>query len=382
MKKNDKGYKVWTPDGWKDFSGIANMGEKRIYRLNFNNEKYLECSEGHALFDINGEKIQVKDMCPGMQFMGDDEDYMLLQIIDTGITEDTYDLIEVEGNHRYYTNGVVSSNCAFVTGDTTLISPSKLAVLRQYVRRPKFIDRWGCRWYEEIKPNMAYGVILDPSQGIDQDDACIQVWEIPKLRQVAEWNSNQVDQPEQTRMLKRTLKRIFALQNNNPMHNGDVNIYYSIERNGLGIGILNLVELEEESFPGWLVDATATTINVRGSKGGLDAVNFYRGLLTSVSTKKRFCLEFKSLVERNLFIPRSQWLISQMKTFVKKGQSWEAKEGAKDDIVMSAVLMCHLIEEVRFHEPDLDDLMGIDIAEHDPNDVFDPDNMAMAPIVG
>jgi len=271
--------------------------------------------------------------------------------------------------------------CAFVTGDTTLISPSKLAVLRQYVRKPRFIDRWGCRWYEEIKPNQAYGVILDPSEGVDRDDACIQVWEIPQLRQVAEWNDNQSDQPEQARMLRRILKRLYVLQQSDMEHMGGDVIYYSVERNGLGIGILNLIEQNVDAFPGWLVDATATTINLRGSKGGLDAVNHYRGLLTSMSTKKRFCIEFKSLVERNMFIPRSQWLISQMKTFVKKGQSWQAKEGCKDDIIMSSVLMCQLVEEIRHYEPDLDEYMDIDIAEHNPDDIHDPMNQAMAPIV-
>ena len=178
------------------------------------------------------------------------------------------------------------------------------------------------------------------------------------------------------------MKRIYAMQQNEPEHLGDVNIYYSVERNGLGIGILNLIEEHEESFPGWLLDASATTINVRGSKGGMDPVNYYRGLLTSITTKKRFALEFKSLVERNLFVPRSQWLISQMKTFVKHGNSWAAKEGCKDDIIMSSVLMCQLIEEIRFHEPDLDDYVKINLDElEDSDDPNNPDNMAMAPIV-
>lgn len=272
--------------------------------------------------------------------------------------------------------------CSFVSGDSTLISPMVLAGLRKFVRPPRFVDRWGARWFEEIHPNMAYAVVLDPSEGIDLDDACIQVWEVPRMVQVAEWNSNQVDQIEQTKMLRRILKRIFMVQQNDPEHDGAVDIYYSVERTGLGIGILNAIELmDDATFPGWLVDSTQTSINVRGSGGGSDAINRFRGLITSMSSKKRYATEFKSLVERGLFLPRSADLISQMKTFVKKGNSWAAKEGCKDDIVMSGVLMCHLIEEVRYHEPDLDERVGVDLSGFHEDDPMNPDNMPFLPVI-
>ena len=89
------------------------------------------------------------------------------------------------------------------------------------------------------------------------------------------------------------------------------------------------------------------------------------------------------MVERNLFTPRSKHLASQMKTFIKHGESWGAKEGAKDDIVMGCVLMCHLIDEIRFHEPDLDDMIRSDVLEgdYDEDDWEHPDNMPFMPVV-
>ena len=273
--------------------------------------------------------------------------------------------------------------CSFVSGDSTLISPMVLAAMRKFVKPPRFVDRWRTKWYEEIKPNTAYAVVLDPSEGLDLDDACIQVWEIPKLIQVAEWSWNQVDQIEQTKMLRRILKRIYLTQQNDPEHDGSVDIYYSVERNGLGVGILNAIELMESSdvaFPGWLIDSTQTTINVRGQGGGNETPNRWRGLITSVSTKKRYCIEFKNLIERGLFEPRSGELISQLKTFVKKGQSWAAKEGCKDDIVMSCVLMAHLVEEVRYHEPDLDDYVDVNLSGYHEDDPNNPENMPMLPV--
>lgn len=274
--------------------------------------------------------------------------------------------------------------CAFISGDSTLFSPTKLATLRSVVRPPRFVDKWGCRWYEEIQPNTIYGVVMDPSLGVGLDDSCIQVWEIPSMLQVAEWNSNMVDQTEQTKMLKRVLSRINWIQQNDPDHNGSVELYYSVERDGLGVGILQSIEYEDErTFPGYLLDSTMTSVHIRGAGMENRSVNKWRGLITSVGTKKRYCAQFKDLVERNLFTPRSKHLASQMKTFVKHGESWGAKEGSKDDIVMGCVLMCHLIDEIRFHEPDLDDMVRVDVLEgdYDADDWEHPDNMPFMPVV-
>lgn len=252
---------------------------------------------------------------------------------------------------------------SFISGDATLISPMKLIGLSQHIRPPRFVDRWGCRWYEEIKPNTAYSVVLDPSEGVDADDACIQVWEIPYLKQVAEWNNNKADQSEQTRMLFRVLRRIYDMQQDDPDHTGDVNLYYSVEKNGLGIGILNAIEYQGESkFPGWLIDSEN---------------NPGRGLITTMGSKKRYALEFKSLVERDLFIPRSKRLISQLKTFVRSGQGFRGKRNSKDDVVISCILQCHLIDCIRYHEPDLDDRIRVDTNDYDENDETKPENMAM-----
>lgn len=253
--------------------------------------------------------------------------------------------------------------CSFVSADATLINATKLVSLSNDVRPPRFVDKWGCRWYEEILPNTAYAVVLDPSEGIDADDAVIQVWEIPYLKQVAEWHSNKVDQSGQAKMLMRVLRRIYNMQMSDPDHVGEVNLYYSVEKNGLGIGVLNAIEYEgETNFPGWLIDSS-------NNKG--------RGLITTLATKKQFGLEFKSMVERDLFVPRSKHLVSQMKTFVKTGQSYKAKPGKKDDIIMSCILMCHLIEEIRFHEPDLDDRVRVEVDDYDPNDEEDGRNMSL-----
>lgn len=267
--------------------------------------------------------------------------------------------------------------CSFISAEATLISPTILLSLAQHLRKPKFVDKWGCRWYEEIKPNTVYAVTLDPSEGVDLDDSVIQVWKLPTLHQVAEWNDNKCDQIEQLKMLRRVLRRIEKTQLSMVEQIKEPEIYYSVERTGLGIGILNMINFSNDRMPGWLIDSSQSSINIKGKADfGQDKVNKYRGLLTTTASKKRFCIEFKNLVERSLFIPRSNILLSQMKTFVRHGQSYAAKTGFKDDVVMSCVLMCHLIEELRYHEPDLDNLINPDLEGH-----FDDDNPYNAPLI-
>lgn len=272
--------------------------------------------------------------------------------------------------------------CSFISGGDTLISGAKIASFRSTVRDPRFVDKWGCRWYEPILPNTPYAVVMDPSGDGVGDDAAIQVWEIPTLKQVAEWNDAEADQDEQARMLRRVLMRIHTMQENNEAHDGVMDIYYSVERNAIGIGIIRAIEhMGEENFPGWFIDASEVSLSVRGESNSSNGVSKYRGLLTSNATKRRYAQDFKQFIERNLFMVRSRFLSSQLKQFVKTGPSWAAAAGSKDDLVMSCVLMCHLIDELRFQEPDLDDYIRPVIDDYDENDENHPDNIPMLPIV-
>ena len=75
-------------------------------------------------------------------------------------------------------------------------------------------------------------------------------------------------------------------------------------------------------------------------------------------------------------------MASQLKTFVKRGPTWAAKEGSKDDMVMSCVIMCHLIDELRYHEIDLDERLSTNLDENfELEDPDSPMNLPMPPIL-
>ena len=237
--------------------------------------------------------------------------------------------------------------CRFHSADPTLISQHTLIKLTP--RKPRFIDKFGVKWFEDIKPNVSHCVVMDPSEGAGGDNSVIQVWSIPSLRQVAEWVDNETDQVEQTKMLLRVLKRIWNTQQSDPRHDGESFIYYSVECNGIGKGITNAIEISgEDNFPGELIDSD-------GNKS--------RGIRTTEPSKRDYSLQLKTFIERGIFKPRSKELISELKTFVKNGKSFKAKSGTHDDIVMSCILLCHLIDEIKFYEEELEDRVNIPIIQ-------------------
>lgn len=248
--------------------------------------------------------------------------------------------------------------CIFAGSDDSLISPMATMKISQQTKRPRGVDKFGGYWYERIRPNMSYGIMLDPSEGGGRDNSVIQIWEIPTLRQVAEWASNSADQIEQTRMLIRYMKRIHDIQQALPDHDGRNEIYYSVECNGIGIGILNSIILEgEEKFPGMLVDS-------HGNKA--------RGIRTTKRSKLEFCMQLKKLIERGLFVPASKPLVSELKEFVKVGHGYEAKAGAKDDRVMSCVLMLHMLDELKYQVDGIEEATHVSLAVHEPDEDDDP----------
>lgn len=251
--------------------------------------------------------------------------------------------------------------CAFLSGDPTLIDPSKLFQLNATVRKPRLVDRFGGVWYHKIRPNTVHAITLDPSEGTDGDNAVIQVWSVPEMRQIAEWASSKADQIEQTRMLLRMMKRIHDTQQEDPAHSGDSEIYYSVECNGVGIGILNAIELEgEEKFPGYLIDSED---------------NKARGLRTTSKSKLEYCMMLKKMIERGLFVPASRPLVSELKNFIKRGRSYEAKSGTKDDRVMSCVLMLQMIDELKHQVDGIEEATHVSLAHNPEDDESDDEPM-------
>ena len=132
-------------------------------------------------------------------------------------------------------------DCEFLIADETLITSIKLRELAG--REPSF--RQGhVRWYGEPQKGAMYLVALDPSLGTGGDMAAIQVFEMPGLKQVAEWCDNKTVIQRQVRIMQEICQYLAETVGNN-------NVYYSVENNTLGeAALVTINEIGEENIQG------------------------------------------------------------------------------------------------------------------------------------
>ncbi len=104
-------YQVKTPSGWQNFDGIKKTSRKGLIKISFASGKYITCTSEHKFLDLNQNLVYAKDLTFGSCLVDDVvENFEFFESLE----ENVYDLINVENGHLYYTNGIVSSNCAFI----------------------------------------------------------------------------------------------------------------------------------------------------------------------------------------------------------------------------------------------------------------------------
>jgi hypothetical protein len=218
--------------------------------------------------------------------------------------------------------------CKFIIFEETLIDSIILAGMRgsQPIRKESQI-----RWYKDIDSTKTYVVALDPSMGTGGDNAAIQVWELPSMIQVAEWQHNKTAIEGQMKILMSLLKDIES--------KGKPELYWSIEANTLGEAALVVVrDTGEENFPGTMLHDPVRNTNASGRKR--------MGFITTNKSKLEACSKMKSLVETGKLKINSGNLLSELKTFIGVGNTFQAKGGCTDDLVMSTILFIRMAQYI------------------------------------
>jgi hypothetical protein len=226
--------------------------------------------------------------------------------------------------------------CEFIIFDETLINPLHLAEMGGIDP----VEKQGqIRWYKRPEREKTYVVALDPSLGTGSDPAAIQVFEMPGLKQVAEWSHNKTIVQRQVIILKEICQHLADVA-------GPTNVYYSVENNTLGEAALVAInELGEENIPGTFLSEP---------KKGAAGMRYRKGFTTTNKSKLSACSKFKSLIESRRLTIASKALISELKTFVATGNSFSAKIGEHDDLVMSALLAMRMIMLLQQFDSSLD----------------------------
>jgi len=331
---NTIGYEVLTDTGWQPFKGIGTMGINTIHVVTFTNGAVVETSPNHEFVRWNGKTVRADRIRRGMKIAAETGMVKVLAHTKTTRNEITFTLVDVGTERFYFTNGILSKNCEFVSSDETLINP--LTLMRMKGSDPLFYVKT-CRWYEEPEPNRAYVLALDPSLGTGGDYSALQVFKLPEMTQVAEWRHNHTDTRGQILMLLQTLLFLDGTLRDDPRQRGEPDIYWTVENNTLGEAALLIIEdTGEDRFPGLFVSERR--------RKGVSRGRFRKGMTTTASRKLAACARLKSLIESDRMKVNSALLIRELKNFVGKQSSFSAKPGETDDLVSATLLVIRALD--------------------------------------
>ena len=240
----------------------------------------------------------------------------------------------------------------FIAFDETLINSLKLTTMEAC---DPYAKQGEVRWYAPVKKDAMYLLGLDPSLGTGGDAAAIQVYELPGMNQVAEWRHNKTSIQGQVKILKEIASFIDSESE------GRSEIYYSVENNTLGEAVLVTInEIGEENIPGTFLSESRKHGNTRA---------FRRGFTTTHKSKLTACAKLKHWVETDKLKINSKALLRELKTFIARGNSYAAKEGETDDLVMALVLIIRMVQEVvNYEEAAYEYVMD----DGDDDDLIDP----------
>jgi hypothetical protein len=228
--------------------------------------------------------------------------------------------------------------CEFLIFDETLINSITLSELQ--AKDP--IELQGqVRWFRKPQRDKTYVLGLDPSLGTGGDYAAIQVFELPTMLQVAEWQHNKTPIQRQITILREICEYIYDTI-------GTTNdIYYSVENNTLGEAALVVIaEFGEENIKGTFLSQPVKAGQARIHR---------KGFTTTNKTKLTVCAKLKNLVENRKIMLSSKNLISELKTFVASGVGFAAKVGETDDLVSSLLLVLRVIQSLQSYDSELDE---------------------------
>ncbi|HEY6438347.1 MAG TPA: hypothetical protein VIY47_17305, partial [Ignavibacteriaceae bacterium] len=149
--------------------------------------------------------------------------------------------------------------------------------------------------------------------------------------QVAEWSSNRAPIEEQIKIMRSLLDEIYK--------EGKPEIYWSVESNTLGEAALVVIrDTGEENFPGTMLHDPKNRL--QGKHGRRS------GFVTTNKSKLEACAKLKFLIESGKMKLNSRGILSELKVFVSRGNTFEARIGQTDDLIMAMILAVRMTDYI------------------------------------
>ena len=179
-------------------------------------------------------------------------------------------------------------------------------------------------------------MVCDVSRGVGLDYSAFSVIDVTKqpYRQVAKYRKNDISPMLYPNVIYTTAKKYNEA-------------FVLVEINDIGQQITDILyhDLEYENM-------MMVTMHGRNGQqiGSGFSKNVSMGIRTTKQVKRIGCATLKDLIERDNLIIEDFDTISELTTFIGKSTSWEADDGAHDDLVMTMVLFSWLVQQRYFRE--------------------------------
>jgi hypothetical protein len=223
--------------------------------------------------------------------------------------------------------------CSFLGSSNTLISTEKLLALPY--KTPVYAQN-GLDVYQEPIVGHTYVMVCDVARGVGLDYSAFSVFDVSKqpYRQVAKYRKNDISPMLYPNIIFTTAQKFNEA-------------FVLVEVNDIGQQVADILyhDMEYENM-------MMVTMHGRNGQqiGGGFSKNVSMGIRTTKQVKRIGCATLKDLIERDNLLIEDFDTISELTTFIGKSTSWEADDGAHDDLVMCCVLFSWLVQQRYFRE--------------------------------
>ena len=224
--------------------------------------------------------------------------------------------------------------CEFLGSVNTLITSTKLKIMTY---EDPLSSNAGLDIYEEPVEGNQYVMTVDVARGLTKDYSAFLVFDTTTIpyRIVAKYRNN-IIKP----MLFPNVIHQVALSYNHA--------YIMAEVNDIGGQVADILQydLEYDNLLMCAMRGRAGQVVGQGCSGSKTQL----GVKMSTTVKKTGCSNMKTLIETDKLVFQDYDIISELTTFIQKGQAWEAEEGCNDDLAMCIVIFSWLATSDYFRE--------------------------------
>ena len=228
----------------------------------------------------------------------------------------------------------VEFECEFLGSVDTLISPSKL---RTMPYEDPIQQNRGFAVYKKVEEDHNYIVTVDVARGVSQDYSafCIMDTTTVPYEMVAKYRNNDIKPIIFPNVI------VDVAKNYN-------NAYVLCEVNDIGGQVADIIQFDLEY-------ENLLQVAMRGRAGqqlgqGFSGKKTQLGVKMSTAVKAVGCSNLKALLEEDKLIIKDYDTISELTTFIVKGQSFAAEDGCNDDLAMCLVIFSWMAMQEYFKE--------------------------------